>query len=107
MNDERTKYFHIGNFMDLCHLAKAKCARRLRTYEGRVVFREDNVQDDCGYRALRAEQINSASQMAETKFADTHKILRITGEASHAETAHSPEFWIRIPRQRLLTRDIL
>ena len=74
-SDERRQENSHRKFMDLGHLTNAEFARRLHTQEGRVVLREDNVQDECE---------DSASQMAGSWTLFLH-CLGVTGEASHAD----------------------
>ena len=60
---------------------------------------EDNVKDECGDRAVFAEQGFSASQMAAAQFVDTtSKFLGITGGASEAVSAHMQVKMIDAPR---------
>ena len=89
----------FANLVDLCHLKNAEVARDLHKYDGRVVLLGDNVKDECGDRAVFAEQGFSASQMAAAQFVDTtSKFLGMTGGASEAVSAHMQVKMIDAPR---------
>ena len=63
---------------------------RLQTYQGRVVTRGHNVQDDSGFKAALPQQGASASQVAASFSGDTHQTLAANNAASaHAQVLMS------------------
>ena len=80
----------LVNLMDPCHLKNAELATHLPDYKERVVFLEDTVKDEEGYRAVFAEPGASASQMAAAIFLDSiSKLLGMAGETSDAIAAYT------------------
>ena len=43
---------HFASLMDICHLKNAELEAKHQKYEGRVVLRGDNVEDDSGSYAV-------------------------------------------------------
>ena len=56
--------------MRLCLVKHSELEASLRSYNGRVVFRGDNVRDESGFLAVFSEQGTSASRLAAAKFLD-------------------------------------
>ena len=73
---------HMLELLDLWHLKHAEQAEHLRKHQGRVVLREDNVQDDTGVYAAFTEQGASASLVTAAEVLDTlSRLPGMSGEA--------------------------
>ena len=76
---------HFGNLMELCHKKHSEQSEEMHRYNGRVVFRGDNVKDESGFYAVFSEQGTSASHLAAAKFLDA--ISRLPGNAGEDSDA--------------------
>ena len=76
---------HFASLTEICHLKNAELEPKVQKYKGRVVLREDIVNDDSGSFAVFTEQGASASQMTATKVMDV--IARLPGCAGLAADA--------------------
>ena len=99
----------FGSLTDMCLERHGELPPEQRSYQGRVVFRGDNVKDEEGYFAAFSEQGTSASHLAATKF--SHAIARLPGnhgeesdtvgvynQVSLDETGDKRETWIDLPK---------
>ena len=115
----RAQKFIFASLMDMCHLKNAELETKHQKYRGRVVLRDDVVQDDSGSYAVFTEQGSSASQMTAAKGMDIiSRRPGCSGQAADAVSASTqvkmedaptllkspksecPDIWIRLPRRK-------
>ena len=101
------KSVHFANWMDLCHMKNAECAKHFQKCNQRVVLRGDNVKDEEGYRAVvhRARCINVSFGSRKRLWTLSQSFRGMAGETSDAIPAYTQVQMTEAPTMlRLVTR---